>query len=71
MVSKETLESVLLFITILWFVSGIVLIMFTGLFMVTTGELDLASVIGFGFGIICTTIALRALNIQRGCPNVR
>lgn len=67
MVSNETLETVLVFITIIWFASGMFLALFTGLSILTTGDVDLANIIGFVFGIVCTTIALWALNAQRRC----
>lgn len=68
MFSKEAWESVSLFITILWFVSGLFLSLFTGLEVITTGY-DLVNIIGFGCGIFSITISLLSLNAQRRCPD--
>lgn len=69
MLSKEALESILLFITILWFVAGLFLSISTGSSMIISGEFDIINIIGFGCGVISITISLLSLNAQRRCPN--
>jgi hypothetical protein len=64
MLSKEALESILLFITILWFVSGLFLSILTGSEIITIGRFDIANIIGFGCGIVSITISLLSLNAQ-------
>jgi hypothetical protein len=64
MVNKEAFKSILLFITCLWFTSGMTLTILSGLSMLIAGKCDTSNSILFGFGIICTIAALWLLYNQ-------